>query len=221
MKAKSSLNPDLVVQSALRIVDGQGLEALTVRKVADEFGVTPMALYWHFANKEALLDAVGDFVVSTVRAPDPGLELEDYLREAMAALVDAMRAHPGATPLVATRMLTNEVGRDVTEAVLDKLMSAGCDAQKAASVAHYALMIAMSLVTGQPGSEPGVEPAERDDVVAAKLALLEALPENRYPRLRAAAPSFVDCMDAAGYYGDAIDIFVHGVMTDVRALARS
>jgi TetR/AcrR family tetracycline transcriptional repressor len=221
VKAKNSLNPDLVVESALRIVDEQGLESLTVRKVADEFGVTPMALYWHFSNKEALLDAVGDFVVSTVRAPDPSLGLEDYLREAMVALVDAMRAHPGATPLVVTRMLTTEVGRDVTEAVLDKLMSAGCDAQKAASVAHYALMIAVSLVTGQPGTEAGVQPADRDDVVAAKLALLEALPDDRYPRLRAAAPSFVDCVDAAGYYADAIDIFVNGVMADVRALSRA
>ncbi|AWB90959.1 TetR family transcriptional regulator [Aeromicrobium chenweiae] len=221
MKAKNSLNPALVVESALRIVDEQGLEALTVRKVADEFGVTPMALYWHFSNKEALLDAVGDLVVSTVREPDPKLPLEDYLREAMGALVEAMRSHPGATPLLLTRMLTNQVGRDITEATLDKLMSAGCDAQKAASIAHYALMISMSLVSGQPGADVTVKPAEREEAVAAKLAILQSLPDDRYPRLRAAAPSFVDCADAAGYYGDAIDIFVNGVMVDLRALARS
>jgi TetR/AcrR family tetracycline transcriptional repressor len=221
MKAKNSLSPDLVVASALRIVDEQGLEALTVRKVADEFGVTPMALYWHFSNKEALLEGVVDFVVSTVREPDPGLPLEDYLRQAMIALVDAMRAHPGVAPLMATRMLSNPVGRDITETVLDKLMSAGCDLDKAAAVAHYALMIAMSLVSGQPGSEATVKPADREEALAAKLAVLESLPADRYPRLRAAAPAFVDCVDASGYYGDAIDIFVNGVLADLRALDRA
>lgn len=218
MKQKNSLNPDLVVASALRIVDEQGLEALTVRKVADEFGVTPMALYWHFSNKEALLDAVGDAVVSALREPDTSLDLEPYLREAMTSLVDTMRAHPSATPLVPARLLVNEIGRDLTEHTLDKLILAGLDVDKAAAVAHYALMIAMTLVTGEPGAETSVKPAERDEAHEAKLALLQSLPQERYPRLRAAAPSMVVCGDSDDYYGTAIDIFVAGVMADVRAL---
>lgn len=220
MTAKNSLQPDLVVASALRIVDEHGLDALTVRKVADEFGVTPMALYWHFSNKEALLDAVGDAVVSTLREPDDTLELADYLREAMTSLVDAMRAHPGATPLMGPRILANRVGRDITEHTLDKLVTAGFDVEKAAAVAHYAMTIATTLVSGEPGAETSVKPADREEALAAKLALLQSLPEESYPRLRAAAPALVDCIDAGDYYGDAIEIFVNGVMADVRALAR-
>jgi len=72
VKAKNSLNPALVVERAIAIVDSDGLDALTVRKVADEFGVTPMALYWHFANKEALLAAVGDAVVADLQAGRAG-----------------------------------------------------------------------------------------------------------------------------------------------------
>lgn len=219
MKPKNSLNPDLVVASALRIVDEQGLDALTVRKVAEEFGVTPMALYWHFSNKEALLDAVGDAVISDVRAPDDTLTLEDYLREAMTSLVDVLRAHPGATPLVPPRMLLNEVGRDLTEGVLDKLVIAGFSLEHAAAIAHYALMIAMTLVTGEPGAETAVRPEDRDDSLAAKLAALESLPADRYPRLRAAAPSMVECGDSDDYYSIGIGLFVAGVMADARALA--
>ncbi len=122
MKPKNSLNPALVVDRALAIVDAEGLDALTVRKVADAFGVTPMALYWHFANKEALLAAVGDAVVSSLRIPDEDLPLEDYLREAMTSLVDVMRAHPSASPLVAQQIMQAEVGRDLTERFLDKLV---------------------------------------------------------------------------------------------------
>jgi TetR/AcrR family tetracycline transcriptional repressor len=218
MKAKNSLQPDLVVASALRIVDEQGLEALTVRKVADEFGVTPMALYWHFSNKEALLDAVGDFVVSGLRVPDDALGLEEYVREGMTALVEIMRAHPSATPLIPSRLLINENGRDLTERVLDKLIDAGFDVEKAAAVAHYALMIAMTLVTGEPGAETTVKPDERSRALEAKLALLQSLPDDRYPRLRAAAPSMVVCGDTDEYYDGAVDIFVAGVMADARAL---
>lgn len=218
MKAKNSLNPALVVERALEIVDAEGLDGLTVRKVADAFGVTPMALYWHFANKEALLDAVGDAVVSGLRVPDPALGLEDYLREGMTALVDAMRAHPSVTPLVQQRLLVTEVGRDLTEQVLDKLVEAGYTIERAAAVAHYALMIATTLVTGEPGAETSVRPGDREEALAAKLALLGSLPAERYPRLRVAAPAMVECGDTGDYYGTGIAIFVAGVMADARAL---
>lgn len=213
MKAKNSLNRDDVISRALRIVDEQGFEALTVRKVADEFGVTPMALYWHFANKEALLDAVGDQVVASLTIPDPTLELDVYLGQAMTALVDVMRAHPNATSLVPARLLLTEAGRELTERTLDKLVLAGFTIEKAAAVAHYALMIAMTLVAGEPGAETSVKPDERAEMHEAKLALLVSLPHDNYPRLRAAAPSMVVCGNSDDYYDTAIEIFVQGVMT--------
>lgn len=218
MKAKNSLNPALVVERALAIVDADGLDALTVRKVAEEFGVTPMALYWHFSNKDALLEAVGDAVIAGLRLPDRSLELQDYLREAMTSLVDAMRAHPNATPLVPSRIMVSEHGREITEETLDKLALAGFDIDKAAAVAHYALMIAMTLVTGEPGAETTVKPTERAEAHEAKLALLRSLPADRYPRLLAAAPSMVECGDSDDYYGTAVDIFVAGVMAQAKAL---
>ncbi|WP_396047828.1 TetR/AcrR family transcriptional regulator [Aeromicrobium sp. UC242_57] len=209
------MNPDVVVATALRIVDEQGLDALTVRRVADEFGVTPMALYWHFSNKEALLDAVGDAVVAGLALPDPALDLEAYLGEAMTSLVDVLRSHPHATPLVPARLLLTEAGRELTECTLDKLVGAGFPIDKASAVAHYALMIALTLVVGEPGAETSVKPDERDEAHEAKLALLLSLSDDRYPRLRAAAPSMVVCGDSDDYYETAIEIFVKGVMTQV------
>lgn len=218
MKPKNSLSPSAVADQALAIVDAEGLEALTVRKVADAFGVTPMALYWHFANKEALLDAVGDAVVAGLSIPDEDLGLEDYLRQAMTALIEVMREHPHATPLVPHRLMVNETGRDLTESVLDKLAVAGFDVDRSSAIAQYALMIAMTLVTGEPGAETTVKPNEREDAMAAKLAMLESLPEDRYPRLRAAAPGMVACGDSDDYYAQGVDIFVAGVMADAHTL---
>jgi hypothetical protein len=115
-------------------------------------------------------------------------------------------------------LLVNEAGRDLTERVLDKLAEAGFGVEQSASIAHYALMIAMTLVVGEPGAETAVKPDERDAAHSAKLALLQSLPADRYPRLRAAAPSMVECGDSDDYYGTAIGIFVAGVMADAHAL---
>lgn len=221
MKSKNSLNPALVVERALAIVDAEGLDALTVRKVADAFSVTPMALYWHFANKEALLAAVGDAVVSSLRLPDEDLPLEDYLRKAMTSLVDVMRAHPSAAPLVAQQIMQAETGRDLTERFLDKLAVAGFDVERSAAVAHYAMQIAMTLVSREPGAELAFKPEERQAELERKRSMLVSLSEDRYPRLRAAADAMIECPNSDEYYADGIAIFVAGVMADAKTLTQA
>jgi TetR/AcrR family tetracycline transcriptional repressor len=58
------IDPDLVVRTALRMLDEDGLERLTLRRLAAELGVKAPALYWHFANKRALLDGMADAVLA-------------------------------------------------------------------------------------------------------------------------------------------------------------
>ncbi|MEV7398283.1 TetR family transcriptional regulator [Aeromicrobium sp. NPDC092404] len=219
--AKSSLSREALVDRALAIVDAEGFEALTVRKVADAFGVTPMALYWHFANKEALLAAVGDAVVSQVTLPAADLPLEVYLREAMTSLIDAMRAHPSASSLMAQRLMYGENGLDLTERFLDKLALAGFDIERSAAIAHYAMQISLTLVSREPGAEVGVKPEDRVAVLEAKRSFIQGLPAERYPRLRAAADSMIECGDSDEYYADGIDIFVAGVMADAKILTQA
>ena len=51
---RTRLSKEVVVECGLALADAEGLEALTIRRLATELGVTPMALYWHFRNKEEL-----------------------------------------------------------------------------------------------------------------------------------------------------------------------
>ena len=70
---RSRLSKATVVQRALALADAGGLDALTIRRLAQELGVTPMALYWHFRSKEELLAGLGDQIwteVSTDIDPD-------------------------------------------------------------------------------------------------------------------------------------------------------
>jgi AcrR family transcriptional regulator len=57
---RTRLSKDAVVERGLAIADAEGLDALTIRRLANELGVTPMALYWHFRSKEALLTGLAD-----------------------------------------------------------------------------------------------------------------------------------------------------------------
>ena len=51
------LSRETIVASAVALADAEGLEAVTIRRLAQEHGVTPMAMYWHFSDKDSLLDA--------------------------------------------------------------------------------------------------------------------------------------------------------------------
>ena len=53
-----TLTRQTVVEGALALADAEGLEAVTIRRLAKRLGVTPMALYWHFPSKDELLDGV-------------------------------------------------------------------------------------------------------------------------------------------------------------------
>src|SRR5215472_898193 len=63
---RTRLTRAAVVDRALRLADADGLEALTIRKLAAELGVTPMALYWHFRSKDELLEGLAERVWSEI-----------------------------------------------------------------------------------------------------------------------------------------------------------
>lgn len=212
MTPKISLSRDLLVENALKIADTEGLDALTIRRLADEFRVTPMAMYWHFASKDALLVAIGEAVIETIDLPARDNDLETFLTAAMTTLVDAMRKHPSIAPLAASQILNSERGRELTEFTLEQLANSGFDVDQAAAVAHNAMQIAVMLVTGEPGKEVGVPPDEREAVLEAKLAMLRSFPADRFPRLIEAAPALTACANNEDYYEFGIGTFVAGVV---------
>src|SRR6201988_772071 len=70
---KPNLSKGTVTENALKLPDADGLDTLTLRKLAEHLGVTPMALYWHFRSKEDLLEGVaeqGRGEVDVTVAPD-------------------------------------------------------------------------------------------------------------------------------------------------------
>src|SRR5919199_6327039 len=91
---KTTLTPRAVVEGALALADAEGLDAVTIRRLANELGVTPMALYWHFKTKDDLLAGLADRVLDALALPEETGDWARDLRGLMEALVGALRPHP-------------------------------------------------------------------------------------------------------------------------------
>ncbi|MFF5207456.1 TetR/AcrR family transcriptional regulator [Streptosporangium sp. NPDC000396] len=91
---RTVLSRDLIVATGLRIIDSEGLDALSMRRVAQELGTGPASLYAHVENKEELLDLIYDEVMGEIRVPDPDPERWlEQLRELIMDEFRVFRAH--------------------------------------------------------------------------------------------------------------------------------
>src|SRR5664279_2442179 len=206
------LSREAVVDHALAVADADGLSAVSIRRIAQDFGVTPMALYWHVKNKDELLAAMGDRILDRMDWVQSGGRGDlDQLRILLDALVEALRRHPGCTGLAQTRVLQCESGRQLAERTLEGLRDNGFTVRQSADLSRAALQTVVMLVSGRPGAETAVPQDERAAVIAAKRASLAALPVDRFPHLVECADSMMDCDDEASYYGAGIELFMAGV----------
>lgn len=107
-KRTTPLTKDELFTAALAIADAEGLEALSMRRLAAEVGVEAASLYHHLPNKDALLDGVVVRMRSEMRIPDP---LPEDWKELMLAIFAEYRrihaAHPNLTPLAGRRVETD------------------------------------------------------------------------------------------------------------------
>jgi TetR/AcrR family tetracycline transcriptional repressor len=93
-----------VLAASRALLADEGLEAITMRALAERLGVTPNALYSHVVNKTALLDLMLDDVLAEVRAPDPArAEPAAGLHALMASTYEVLLAHPDLVPLYLAR----------------------------------------------------------------------------------------------------------------------
>ncbi|MFD7031931.1 TetR/AcrR family transcriptional regulator C-terminal domain-containing protein [Streptomyces sp. NPDC059917] len=97
------LNRDRVLRAAVVLADAIGIEALSMRRLAQELDVVPMALYKHVANKEELLDGMADAVVGEVDPPAAGPDWQRVVRDRILSARRALLRHPWAARVIESR----------------------------------------------------------------------------------------------------------------------
>jgi AcrR family transcriptional regulator len=107
-RRQAPLTRDELFQRALAIADAEGLEALTMRRLASEVGVEAASLYHHVPNKDALLDGVVVRMRSELQIPDPLPEdWKDLMQAIFAEYRRVLAAHPNLMPLAGRRVETD------------------------------------------------------------------------------------------------------------------
>ncbi|MFC1418118.1 TetR/AcrR family transcriptional regulator [Streptacidiphilus cavernicola] len=208
------LSKDTLVDGALRLLDAEGMEALTIRRLAQSLGFTPMAVYWHVKNKDELLLAVSERLWSLADVDtDPGLEPLEQLRSLFAAMLAVLRAHPQAAPLLTrTGAGRNKPCFDVTETTLGVFDRLGFTPEQGAQLSLQALWTLISLVGSEPGApQPGVAADEQAEKERSRRAAFLSLDPTRYPHLVAAAPALTTCEQPDAFYTLGIEVFLSGV----------
>ncbi|MBW9121938.1 TetR/AcrR family transcriptional regulator C-terminal domain-containing protein [Microbacterium trichothecenolyticum] len=192
-KGSEQLSLDAIVLAATAFVDEHGLDALTMRALADRMGVYPTALYWHVGSKSRLvsLAAARLFAQVTVR-PDDGISWQAWLRSTAWAIRDAMHEHPNFAPVLGSQLAVDlSTATDYLEALLAVLGHAGF----AGETLIHAGNAFNATVIGWVSVELSAEPAEsgRDaDWKQGFANRLEALPGQQYPTITGLLPGIAN-----------------------------
>jgi AcrR family transcriptional regulator len=101
--SRAPLTPDRVLRAAVALADRGGVEALSMRNLARELGVVPMALYKHVTNKDELLDGMVDVVVGEIDLPLSGADWKTAIRQRILSARRTLLRHPWASRVIESR----------------------------------------------------------------------------------------------------------------------
>jgi AcrR family transcriptional regulator len=96
---RTPLTRERVLRTALELADDGGVEAVSMRKIADQLGVKAMSLYNHVANKDDVLDGMVDATYAEIAAPTPGAEWQVQVRDIAISAHEVFLSHPWAAGL--------------------------------------------------------------------------------------------------------------------------
>lgn len=174
-RRREPLTRERVLRAALAIVDGEGLSAISMRRVGEALGVEAMSLYNHVPNKAAILDGVFEIILSELPPAREQPSWKESLRERALALAAVLRAHPNALPLFATRPAVTPAAFEHLESALQTLHDAGMSPEGA--LASFQILVAF--VVGHTLQSYGPVAADEET-----RPTYEALREDDFPRVR-------------------------------------
>ena len=215
---RPGLTPDAIIETAIALADQHGVGAVTIRRVAANLGVTPMALYWHFTKKDDLLAGMVEWVFRQIDVPgDTGIGWEPRFRALMESELAVLRRHPELASLMISHESMSTAMLEAMELSLGLLREAGFTPTEAVQVIQHAQLSVINLALRQPGRSTERDPRLVEEQERQALASIVALPPDRYPHIIEAAAPLSRCEDPDRYYAFGLDMLMAGI----RAMAES
>jgi TetR/AcrR family tetracycline transcriptional repressor len=208
-----ALTRERILRLAIKRADAGGLEQVSMRKLAAELSVTPMALYWHYPNRDALLDAMAEHVAGElVYDDDTGASWQERVGAVLTATLAVFHEHPWVGPLARHRIVPAPNFLRALEVLLDTVRVAGYGPQAAASVVDF-VIDSLAAMAAQFPSATGrnAEPRAASDGQLRMRKHLADLAASEYPRIREAAAPLTTPERPEVYVKLGIDILVRGI----------
>jgi AcrR family transcriptional regulator len=132
---RGQLNHAAIVRAAVEMIERDGEDAVSMRRLAAELGYGAMSLYNHIPNKEALLDAVAEYVFADFESPaDAGGDWHDQARALVRTFRQVARRYPRCINVVIMRQLNSPAGLRPLESALATARAAGFDGRAAVRI---------------------------------------------------------------------------------------
>jgi AcrR family transcriptional regulator len=185
------LSKERVLSAAVALADRDGVESLTMRKLADELGAGAMSLYHHVPNKERLLDGMVDAVFEEVELPSTDVDWKTAMRRRALSTRAVLARHPWSVGLLESRLHPGPASYRLHNAVLGALREGGFSVE----MAVHAYSVQDAYIYGFALQEKSLpfEGAEESAEVAETMMteMLREVPADEYPYLVEVVGGFV------------------------------
>jgi AcrR family transcriptional regulator len=184
---RRTLNARKISEAAIKLADGQGIEALSMRKLATNLGVTAMSIYNHVANKDDLISLMLDHVVTEFERPQTDGEWKEMMRRRAHSMRRAFLKHPWAPSLLISTITNGEQTMRDGDATLGCLINAGFTY----AAADWARNAIDSHTFGYTMQEINF-PVEPDEYRTAATHYLPMISKSDYPFLHGATTALIN-----------------------------
>ncbi|MCW3014234.1 MAG: Transcriptional regulator, TetR family [Solirubrobacterales bacterium] len=203
----AKLSLEVLVDAAARIAVAEGVEAVSMRRLAERCGVGVMTLYGYVRTKEELLGALADRFLAEIRLPPPDAPWAEQLAVLFGSVREVMLAHPALIPIVATQRIDGAAAYRGAEVVFAALYAEGVPDGDV--LAAFSALTAFTI--GCVQREAGVSPE-----AGAVLPALAALPPDEFPHVVSLTRALVS-RDPARDFADGLRLIIDGIAARVPA----
>lgn len=215
---RPQLSRDLIVDTALKLLDADGLDGVSMRRVAEVLGTGPASLYAHVANKDELLDLLLDRIIAEIEVPDPDPQRwQDQLRAVGRQTYEVFHKHRDIAAVSLANIPTSHNALRLADRMLAIMLAGGVPPQIAAwALDRIALYVAADAYEGSLYHNRRAASGLSEDEFMLRYVkdvrdFYEKLPSDRFPHLSRHIDQLMS--------GDTNDRFEFGMDMLIRSLS--
>jgi AcrR family transcriptional regulator len=170
-----------VLSTAVSMADDGGIEAVTMRKLAQRLGVEAMSLYYHVSNKDEILDGMIDIVIGEIELPKSGDDWKTAMRKRALSAHGMLAKHPWALQVMETRVNPGPASLRYYDSVIGSLVGGGFSI----ALAAHAFPAIDAYIYGFSLQQMNLPFEDEHDIGEVTDLILEHLPVDEYPHFAA------------------------------------